>query len=139
MLSVLLQAASNFCKHQLREECSIEYSISKMRMLIASIDVVHNETSRIVYIAMTQELVQSLCELFLFETQSDEETLQDMLLETTNMIVGSAKVLAQESGNQNVFTIKTPIFLETKGFDYPDVSSASLALNNGNILIAIKD
>ena len=139
MLSVIVQAAINFCKHQLHEECSIENSISKMRMLIASIDVIQNETSHIVYVAITEELLQSLCEIFLFETQSDEQTLQDMLLETTNMIVGSAKVLAQESDDHNVFTIKTPIFLETKEFDYPNMSSASLTLNNGNILIAIKD
>ena len=110
-----------------------------MRMLIASIEIVENEKPHTVYVALSKELLQDVCGIFLFEDDSNDETLQDMLLETTNMIVGSAKVLAQESNDAKVFNIKTPLFLETKKFNLLCDGMNRISLKNGSILIAIKE
>lgn len=139
MLSIITKAAANFCEHQIREPYVFKTAVPKMRMLIASIEIVENEKSNTVYVAMTKELLQNVCEIFLFEDESDEDTLQDMLLETTNMIVGSAKVLAQEEDDTKVFNIKTPLFLEMKKFNYPCDEMNRISLKNGSIFLAIKE
>ena len=139
MLSIITKAAENFCEHQIRKPYLLNTTVPKMRMLIASIEIVQNEKSHTVYVAITKELVQNICEIFLFEDESDEDTLQDMLLETTNMIVGSAKVLAQDEVDIKGFNIKTPLFLETKRFDYSCDEMSRISLKNGSILLAIKE
>ena len=139
MLSIITKAATNFCEHQIKKPYTFKTTIPKMRMLIASIEIVENEKPHTVYVALSKELVQDVCEIFLFEDESDDETLQDMLLETTNMIVGRAKVLAQDENDTKVFNIKTPLFLETKRFNYLCDGMKRISLKNGNILIAIKE
>ena len=139
MLSIITKAAINFCEHQIRKPYMYKTTIPKMRMLIASIEIVENKKTHTVYVGVPKKLLQDVCEIFLFEDESDDATLQDMLLEMTNMIVGSAKVLAQEENNTKVFNIKTPLFLQTKRFDYPYDSINRISLENGSILIAIKE
>lgn len=139
MLSIITKAATNFCEHQIRTPYTFQTTIPKMRMVLASIEIVENEKTHTVYLGISKELLQTICEIFLFEDESDDETLQDMLLETTNMIVGNAKVLAQETDNAKVFNIKTPIFLETKRFNHPCDAMSRIVLDNGTIFIAIKE
>lgn len=139
MLSIIKQAAINFCEHQIRQNYEILSTVPKMRMLIASIEITKNESVHLVYVAISHRLLQELCEIFLFENQSDEQTLQDMLLETTNMIVGSAKVIAQENNCDEVFSIATPNFVDTKEFDFTVDKYVTLFINQENLLIAIKE
>jgi CheY-specific phosphatase CheX len=139
MLSIITKAATNFCEHQIRTPYTFKTTIPKMRIVLASIEIVENDKVHTVYLGVSKELLQSICKVFLFEDESDDETLEDMLLETTNMIVGSAKVLAQETSNAKVFNIKTPVFLETKRFNHPCDAMSRIVLDNGTIFIAIKE
>jgi hypothetical protein len=112
MFSIIVEAAENFCLHQIRLPYGVEESGSKKRTLLAYIDIdtPQGETHR-VYIGCDETLLQKITEVFLGEEDSDEQTLIDMLLETTNMIVGSSKVLAAEA-YRTIFTIATPFFAE---------------------------
>ena len=139
MLSHIVTAAENFCTHQMRKTYSFCPDIPKMRMFIAYIDIVEQKNTHRVYIAISQKLLQYLCEIFLFEEDCDDLTLQDMLLETTNMIVGNAKVLAQEGEDRSYFTIQTPHFSEVKKFNEVCDSQITLKIKNSKLLLAIKE
>lgn len=112
MFSIIVEAAENFCLHQIRLPFDVQENSSKKRTLLAYIDIetpqgdIHRA-----YIGCDETLMQKITEVFLGEEESDEQTLIDMLLETTNMIVGSSKVLAAET-YRTIFTIATPFFAE---------------------------
>ena len=139
MLSIITKAATNFCEHQIRQPYSVTNGIPKMRMFIASMNITENGSIHKVYVAAPQKLLQTLCEIFLFEEDCDEETLKDMLLETANMIVGSAKVIAQEEASDRAFSISTPKFLEINDFTYPYDAQVNIDVNESNIIVAIKE
>ncbi len=139
MLSTILEASENFCIHQIREPHTISENISKKRTLIAYIDVetlAHKKYR--VYIACEKELVQKISKIFLEEDESDEETLKDMLLETTNLIVGSAKVLAEEE-NTDPYTISTPHFITTDEFNLEYDEAKLIEVQEQSMIIAIKE
>ena len=138
MLSLILQAAENFCIHQIRESHETQECIPKKRTLIAYLDIeVHSGEKYRTYVGCDEILLQCITEIFLGEETSDTETLRDMLLETTNMIVGSAKVLSGESCIHS-FTISTPHYMSddvsTIAFD----ECSTLCVAGGEMLIAFK-
>lgn len=139
MLSIITNAATNFCRHQVRLPYQFKTTIPKMRMVLASIEIVKKQKVHTIYIGISKDLLQYICEIFLFEDESDDETLQDMVLETTNMIVGSAKVLAQETDETKVFNIGTPVYLETKRFNHPCDAMSRIVLENGSLFVAMKE
>ncbi len=139
MLTTILQASENFCVHQIREECTINESFSKKRTLIAFIDITRTDDARYrVYIASDEAFMQRVSFLFLEEKQSDEETLIDMTLETANLIIGSAKVLAEET-NTNSYTISTPHFEKIGTFDFDIDDAKTLKVGEDEITVAIKE
>jgi len=108
-------------------------------MLISSIDT--NNLSGVrnrIYLAMDKNLVQKISTIFLEEEESDDETLQDMLLETTNLIVGSAKVIAQDD-NSIAFDIGTPFFIKNNFFDIEYDNAKNIKIEDNNMVIAIKE
>ena len=110
-----------------------------MRTLIAFIDIHTNEDAAYrVYIAAELPFVQRVSQLFLEEDESDEATLIDMALETVNLIVGSAKVLAQESGEIS-FEIKTPVFETIDTFAYDYDQAKVIKVQEDSLIIAIKE
>lgn len=112
MLPIIIEAALNFCRHQLQLPFESLLENIKKRTQIAYIDIEHKNSERYrVFIGCDEQLIQAITEIFLGEEESDTLTLSNMLLETTNMIVGSAKVLAQESYDQTL-NITTPFLLE---------------------------
>ena len=138
MFKTIIKAAENFCTHQIRCDYKIEDQISKGRTLIAYIDIdLHNGSEYRVYISADKAFVQKVSQIFLEEDESDDETLQDMLLETTNLIVGSAKVLAEDSDES--YTIKTPFFEKDGSFDFEYDSSKCFTIDNSQLYIAIKE
>lgn len=138
MINTILKAGENFCIHQIRLPYKISDTIKKTRTLIASIDIDTNEgTKHRVYVAAELAFVQRISKLFLEEDESDEETLIDMALETVNLIVGSAKVLAQGT-NENSFTINTPIFEKIDTFEYSYDEAKMIQIDNDLIIFAIK-
>lgn len=138
MLSYIIKAAENFCIHQIRLPHRIEPLSQKKRTLIAYLDIEEStgEKHR-AYIGCDDVLLQCITEIFLGEETSDQETLRDMLLETTNMIVGSAKVLCEESSS-HPFTISTPHFHSNDYFTTDTQEGHTFHVADGEMLIALK-
>ncbi len=128
MIKTILEASTNFCTHQIRSEYEVEDGITDTRTLIAYK----------VYIASDKNFMQRTSKLFLKEDESDEETLMDMSLETANLIVGSAKVIAEEA-NDNPYTINTPHFLKVGLFDLKYDQAKIIKVGDDEMIIAIKE
>jgi len=139
MLTTIEEASKNFCIHQIREKHEIKNGISKKRTLIAYIDIdrIDNVKFRI-YIASDTGFMQRVSKLFLEEDKSDEDTLIDMTLETANLIIGSAKVLA-ETANKDTYTINTPHFEKISKFDFNVDNAKTISINGDELTIAIKE
>jgi len=139
MLQTIQEALENFCVHQIRLPYTIVEGISKKRTLIAYIDInSEDSTKHRVYIASDEEFMQKISFLFLEEEKSDEETLVDMTLETANLIIGSAKVIAEEA-NKNKYTIETPHFKKFELFDYEFDDAKTIVVDTSELTIAIKE
>jgi len=139
MLKTIIQASENFCIHQIREPHELNDGEIKKRTLIAYIDIDTKDGSKYrVYIASDENFMQRVSKLFLEEDESDEETLIDMTLETTNLIIGSAKVIAEES-NLNPYTINTPHFEKLDIFDFEYDQAKVIKVQNDELMIAIKE
>ena len=138
MLDTIIRATQNFCTHQIRLDSIVDNDVTKKRTLIAYIDIDTQETKRYrVYLACEENFIQKVSKLFLEEDESDEETLIDMTLETTNLIIGSAKVMAAESGNP--YTINTPYFEKIGNFDFDFDQAKSVIAGGDELTIAIKE
>jgi len=137
MLKFILKAAENFCIHQIRLPYVIDENTDTLKTFIAHIDIntVDSKTYRI-YIAGEKSFIQKVSEIFLEEEESDEETLIDMTLEITNLIVGSAKVIAK---NEKEFNIGTPNFMEISNFNYEYDDIRIINIEEYNLIIAIKE
>jgi len=139
MLKTIIQASENFCIHQIRVPHEVSDGINKKRTLIAYIDIdAQDGKQHRVYLASEASFMQRISKLFLEEDESDEETLIDMALETTNLIVGSAKVIAEEA-EQNPYTISTPHFEKIDKFDFDYDEAKIIKVENDEMIIAIKE
>jgi len=137
MINYLTKAAENFCIHQIREEHLVSDGISKKRTLIAYIDI-QGQTSFRVYLASDENMMRKICEIYLMEDNADEQTLIDMVLETANMIIGSAKVIASEESDVH-FTIETPNFETFDIFSLDVDASKIITIGDNEMMIAIKE
>ena len=138
MLSTILEAAENFCIHQIRIPHIAHEKTSKTRTLIAHIDIdSQSGTKYRVYLSADESFIQRVSKVFLEEDESDQDTLIDMALETTNMIVGSAKVLAENS--QTPYTINTPYFEKIGDFDFEYDEMKVIQIQEDKLTIAIKE
>lgn len=139
MLKTIIEASENFCIHQIRSPHQVSDGDTNKRTLIAYIDInTHDGKSHRVYLASDINFMQRISKLFLEEDESDEETLIDMLLETTNLVVGSAKVIAEEA-NENPYTINTPHYVKLDTFDFEYDQSKIIHIENDEMIIAIKE
>ena len=139
MLKTIIEASENFCIHQIREPHEINDGDIKKRTLIAYIDIdTKDGLKHRVYIASDENFMQRVSKLFLEEDESDEETLIDMTLETANLIIGSAKVIAEEA-NVNPYTINTPHFEKLDIFDFEYDQAKVIKVQNDELMIAIKE
>jgi hypothetical protein len=82
--------------------------------------------------------MQRVSKLFLEEDESDEETLKDMMLETANLIIGSAKVIAQEKSD-TPYTIGTPKFEKIGAFNFDVDDSKTIKIGDDELTLAIKE
>jgi hypothetical protein len=139
MLKSIEEASKNFCIHQIRESHLVEDGLTQKRTLIAYIDIDKQDTKKYrVYIASEQGFMQRVSKLFLEEDESDEETLIDMTLETANLIIGSAKVIADKD-DANSYTIGTPHFEKFDVFDFEYDEAKTLRVGDDVISIVIKE
>lgn len=139
MLPIFAKAAENFCIHQIRSPYQFQQEPPKTRTLIAYIDISSdNGTQYRAYVGCNLPMIQSITEIFLGEDESDENTLKDMLLETANMVIGSAKVLAAET-EQGSFSIGTPNLYDAEQFDTELGTSASILIGEGYLTVSLKE
>ena len=138
MLKTISQALENFCIHQIKAPLTpIDAALSK-ETFITYIDINTDSNKYRVYISAQKNFIQKVSKLFLDENESDLETLTDIALETTNLIVGSAKVIAEEE-NKNPYTIETPHFVAIDTFTF-DFDQATIAMIDGDeVMVAIKE
>ena len=140
MLTTIIEASKNFCIHQIRIPHEVHDNILKDRTLIAYIDIemLSDLKKHRVYLGATQGFTQRISTLFLEEDDCDEETLIDVILETANLIVGSAKVIAEEE-DKNPFIIKTPHFEKIDIFDFDYDQFKVIKVEDDEMIIAIKE
>lgn len=139
MLNSIIEASKNFCIHQIRVPHEIHDNISQMRTLIAYIDIeTMDKVNHRVYLGASPSFAQRISTLYLEEDESDEETLIDMMLETANQIVGSAKVIAEEE-DRNPFVISTPHFEKIDNFDCDYDQVKVIKVEDDEMIIAIKE
>ena len=138
MLQTIIEAASNFCQEQLGMERIELHENKKLESgaLVAYIDIQSDQNGRYrAYLAAQKEFVQSVAQIFLEEDHSDEETIMDMAMECTNLIVGSAKVIASKNGMD--FTISTPHIEKIETFIQPFDEAVLLECNGKKLFIAL--
>lgn len=138
MLPTILQAAENFCIHQIGLPHTVGTYNDKKRTLLAYLDIETSDGDKHrTYFGCDDVLIQHIAEIFLGEEDSDKETLTDMLLETTNMIIGSAKVLA-EASDAHPFKISTPHLVKEEDLVTQYDGGHVIDVANGEMMIAIK-
>ncbi len=139
MISLIVEAAENFLQHQIELSTQKVDTLSQMRTVLASIEVEMDDgETRTVYIGFNEPLIKEIVSVYLMEDDPDEDTMRDMALESTNMIVGSAKVLAEESESAH-FNISTPVFHAIKEFDTSECRELSIIkTDKASLLIGIK-
>jgi hypothetical protein len=126
MISLIKQAAVNFLHHQIALESHAGEHLSQVRTVIASIDIKMDDGEiKTVYLGFNEGLIKEIVSVYLGEDEPDEQTMQDMALESTNMIVGSAKVLAEEAEKEH-FMITTPEFKAIESFDNCQCSEVTI-------------
>ena len=136
MLESILKAIENFCTHQLRSSSKIlDTKIPHDNLTATFIDVDKEDEKYRISFLMDNNFLQAVAKVFFDEDESDEETLKDVALECTNLIVGSAKVIALKE--QNSFEIATPFikkYEDIKEFDIIKVISC----NDNEIYISVE-
>jgi hypothetical protein len=139
MLKTISQALENFCIHQIRIPHTITDGISKKKSFITYIDIetLSGDKYR-VYLTSQKNFMQRVSKIFLEEDESDEETLKDIALETTNLIIGSAKVIAEEL-DINPYTIQTPHFISIDTFNFDYDQATIVNIENDEVMVAIKE
>ena len=140
MLQTIVEAAASFCKEQLGVENVEVKELTDFQSgaLVAYIDIeTENSHKYRAYLAAEKEFVQFVAKVFLEEETSDEETIMDMAMECTNLIVGSAKVIASKNGLS--FTIATPHIEKVERFEHQFDEATLLLCNKNTLAIALKE
>ncbi len=139
MVSLIIQAAENFLRDQIQLVPEEADALSQLRTVIASIDVkMDNGEIKSVYLGFNEALLKEIVSVYLFEDETDEKTMIDMALESTNMIVGSAKILAEQAEKEH-FMITTPVFKAIEEFQNCQCSEFSvLNTSKDSLIIGIK-
>lgn len=138
MFDIVVEALENFCIHQIREPYYIQSDISNLRTIIAYIDVKSPSSSDYrVYLGAKHGFAQKVAAIMLEEQESDEETLIDMMLESANLIIGSAKVLYNDRCGGD-YILGTPVYEKTGNFDIAYDYAKILNIGEDSIIVAIK-
>jgi len=139
MISIIIEAAENFLHNQIDLKTHRTEELSQLRTVVAYIDVKMDDTSiKRVYLGYNEALLSEIVSVYLMEDEADEQTMIDMALEATNMIVGSAKVLAEKAQKEH-FMITTPLFEKIEDFNRCNCSEFSvIQTDKEGLVIAIK-
>ncbi len=135
MISIIIEAAENFLHNQIELKTERTEALKQLRTVIASIDVKMDDGNvKTVYLGFNERLIKEIVSVYLMEDDADDETMRDMALESANMIVGSAKVLAEEAEKEH-FMITTPKFKAIEEFEACECSELSVLLTDKEALV----
>jgi hypothetical protein len=135
MLPIIIEAAENFCVHQIRLPYEFSSEAKSLRTLLAYIEIGSNDGAVYkAYIGCNSELIQKITEIFLGEYYDNKETQENMLLETANMVIGSAKVIASDKYDLTI-KMATPFLADIDNVSFDEC--AYIEIENGEMLIAI--
>ncbi len=138
MIETIIKATVSFCEHQLAKICTQDKSQCLQSLFIAEMDILDANSKVQISIGITQSMLQNINMIFLDEADSSKEELTNMLLEVTNMIVGSAKVLMQSKQGGERF-ISVPRFKKYGLLSYKDANGITLRADCGCMVICAKD
>ena len=135
MISIIIEAAENFLHNQIDLQTQKTDTLTQVRTVIATIDVKMDDGEiKTVYLGFNEGLIKEIVSVYLMEDDADDETMKDMALESTNMIVGSAKVLAEEAQKEH-FMITTPTFKAIEEFGACNCSEFSILQTSKEALV----
>ncbi|MDF1880522.1 chemotaxis protein CheX [Sulfurimonas sp. MAG313] len=106
MINVLKEASKNFVQHQLRLELTPSSLQTDTDFYHVNMSLTKNGETILTDFYYTLAFIDLICLAMLGETAEDDETINDLIGETTNQIAGSAKILAD-----NTFDIGLPCVL----------------------------
>ena len=87
-----------------------------------------------------KETLKNISEILLFEREIDEKSMKDLTNEIANLIIGSAKVLAENEDEKSRFKISTPKFIGLVKASDIDLSNAQLfKIKNRCFIIEMKE
>ncbi|KIM10308.1 MAG: hypothetical protein KU37_10955 [Sulfuricurvum sp. PC08-66] len=110
MLESLITASENFIYHQLRLKATPHATLPADALHTCSITLFGEDgASHRAMFYFDLSYLTKVCEALLFEEAPDEATLIDMAKECTNLIAGSAKIIAQER-EKSGFDIALPVY-----------------------------
>lgn len=133
MIEYIKKAAEHFIEHQIRAKYSEPNSFSSTNNISTYIETDLDSFTNRVSITYNKELLQQIATIYIMEENCNDTTLSEMALETTNMIVGSAKTLASE--DECHFNIKTPFLQEATALQ----NGVTLAVNGNELYIHVED
>jgi CheY-specific phosphatase CheX len=133
----LKEALRNFCVYQLGCEPKLDKRYKpKFGIKTAYIDIDADIGKFRVCIIADKLFAQSMAKVYFEEDESDDEILEDIMLECANFIIGNAKVIAGENGLN--FNISTPVI--EKDIDLKTYEIITTAVcNDSKLLICFKE
>jgi len=135
MISIIIEAAENFLHNQIDLKTKRINTLTQLRTVIASIEVKMDDgETKTIYLGFNESLIKEIVSVYLMEDDADDEMMKDMALESTNMIVGSAKVLAEEAEKEH-FMITTPKFKAIEEFGACNCSEYSILQTSKEALV----
>ena len=107
MMDTLIKASHNYIYHQLRLESTSDTVFSPNTYHHSTIDMIGLNGTKVASFWYSNDFIISISIAMLDDDQPDEATIIDLVNETTNQIVGSAKIVAAQSDSED-FDIGLP-------------------------------
>ncbi len=139
MKEAIVEATKHFCEDILDFKLSEAKSIGK-DLYGASIPIYENGKETNWYLFFKKESLNEVAKVLLFEDNLNEDDLDDLLKEISNLIIGQAKVLLEEKNKNSSYKIGTPEFLGKISEPFPIKLDNKLLfkIKNRTFLIAQK-
>lgn len=109
MLERIIEASNDYFKQIFENDSSATQTFLSEDFFVSKIKAFSDSISLEVYLFLDKSLVEFVYEFMLFEKAKNLDEIKDFTCEIANLIVGSAKVLAQN--DEIPFNISTPIFV----------------------------
>ncbi len=110
MKKAIEEATKYFCEEILDFDIKDAKTIGK-DLYGASIPIYEDGKETNWYLFFKKDTLNEVAKVLLFEDNLNEDDLDDLLKEISNLIIGKAKVLLEEKNHSNTYEIDTPEFL----------------------------